>query len=276
MTRIAAFLALLLLLQACVPSAPQPEEATTAGDKEQSPPAASMKSSQQTLQAEAVELEESSEALHFRYAWPAEAAAIPALNARLQAEAAALRQQALKAAQADRKERAPQGFPFHPHEAVKTWTVEGNTNALLALRGEFYTFTGGAHGMSGFDALLWDKGRDRDIAAIDLFADPKKAMALLKEAFCPALNAERAIRRGAPVPSPSGPDDWMNTCPDLARQVLIPSEAKNGAFTAIRVLIGPYEAGPYAEGTYDVALPVTRALADLVRPDYTGVVAAAR
>ena len=276
MTRIAAFLALLLLLQACAPSAPQPEEATTAGDKEQSPPAASMKSSQQTLQAEAVELEESSEALHFRYAWPAEAAAIPALNARLQAEAAALRQQALQAAQANRKERAPQGFPFHPHEAGKTWTVEGNTKTLLALRGEFYVFTGGAHGMSGFDAILWDRTYGRDIATIDLFTDAKKAMTLLEEAFCPALNAERAKRRGAPVPSPSGPDDWMNTCPDLAKQVLIPSGVRDGAFTTIHVLIGPYEAGPYAEGTYDITLPITPALIALVRPDYAGVIAAAR
>lgn len=269
----------LFLLPACGPSAPQAEQTATAAVEEQTRTAAAPNpaATPPAPSAEAVTMVEENDLLQFRYTWPAQAAAIPKLDARLRVDARTRRQQSLNAAKADRQERVSQGFPFHPYASVKNWTVEGDTQRLLALRAEFYEFTGGAHGISGFDSILWDRSRDRDIAVTDLFSDKVEALALLKQAFCPALNAERAKRRGAPVASPSAdgsrPDDWMNACPDLTKQVLIPSEVESGRFTTIRVLIGPYEAGPYAEGTYDIALPVTPALAAQVRPDYADIIA---
>ena len=258
MIRKAPFLAL-LLLQACAPSGPQEEARGT---------------DETAAQAGAVVLDEEGGALNYHYSWPAEAVAIPALHAQLQADAEALKHEALTAAQHDQEGRAEAGFPFHPHELTKSWKVEGEGKRLLAFRGEFYEFTGGAHGLSGFQAILWDKANNRAIEALDLFADKPQATALLEQAFCPALNAERAERRGGAVPPPSGPDDWMNGCPALAEQVLIPGAVRDGAFTALHVLIGPYTAGPYAEGTYEIALPLTPALVGLVRPEYAQEVAA--
>lgn len=68
----------------------------------------------------------------------------------------------------------------------------------------------------------------------------------------------------------------FNGCPELEDQVLIPSNVQDGAFTAIRVLIGPYEAGPYAEGSYDVPLRVTPRLVALLKPERRDVLAPPR
>lgn len=248
----------LLLLQACAPSGNQPGEAA-----------------ETTAQAKDVVLEEKGGPLQFHYAWPAVAAAVPTLNAQLQADADALKEEALLVAKDDEESRASSGFPFHPHEASKVWKVEGETPRLLALRGEYYEFTGGAHGMSSFEAILWDRQLDEPIDTLHLFSDMQQALDLVKQAFCPALNAEREKRRGEPVPPSAGPDDWMNGCPDLDQQVMIPSGVKNGAFTTIRVLIAPYEAGPYAEGTYEISVPITQDLYALALPEYAGSVAVA-
>ena len=44
----------------------------------------------------------------------------------------------------------------------------------------------------------------------------------------------------------------------------------------IGILIGPYEAGPYAEGGYEVTLPVTPAILAVVKPEYRASFAASR
>jgi hypothetical protein len=47
-------------------------------------------------------------------------------------------------------------------------------------------------------------------------------------------------------------------------------------FTRIGILIGPYEAGPYAEGDYEITLPVTPEVLAAVKPEYRADFAAAR
>ena len=44
----------------------------------------------------------------------------------------------------------------------------------------------------------------------------------------------------------------------------------------IGVLIGPYEAGPYVEGGYEVTLPVTAEVLAVVKPEYRASFAAGR
>ncbi|MBE7248930.1 MAG: hypothetical protein INR63_28630, partial [Actinomycetospora chiangmaiensis] len=134
---------------------------------------------------------------------------------------------------------------------------------LLALSAETYSFTGGAHGNTGYRALLWDRKRGQPVAFQALFASWPRTLARLTRAFCPALDAERAKRRGAPVDKA----DMFGECPKLADQTLLPGGVRGGRFTAVRVLIGPYEAGPYAEGTYELVLPLDPAL---VTPAWRG------
>jgi len=47
-------------------------------------------------------------------------------------------------------------------------------------------------------------------------------------------------------------------------------------FTRIGVLIDPYAAGPYAEGGYEVTLPVTPAVLRAVKPEYRALFAHGR
>lgn len=186
----------------------------------------------------------------FTYRWP-RAAALPVLDRRLRADAARQRADAQREAAADRRDR-PAGAPFLGHSFQRTWRVEGTAGGLLSLSSETYRFTGGAHGNTEFGALLWDRTRRREMPLAGLFREPKAAMARLAGLFCPALDRERLKRRGEPTP----PDALFGDCPPLTNLALAPTAPKGGRFTAIRVLIGPYQAGPYAEGSYELVLPL--------------------
>ena len=45
------------------------------------------------------------------------------------------------------------------------------------------------------------------------------------------------------------------------------------AIDRLGLLVGPYVAGAYAEGSYDITLPVTPAVLKAVKPEYRGAFA---
>jgi len=51
-------------------------------------------------------------------------------------------------------------------------------------------------------------------------------------------------------------------------QVLVPTSKDGKQIDGLTVVVGPYSAGPYAEGSYEVALPVDAAMRDAIKPDY--------
>lgn len=207
-----------------------------------------------------------SDLLDFTYSWPAAAARIAALDARLESDMAKDRAEATATADADRKERGRDSIPFNGHYFDKQWAVYGDGARLLSLAAQVSTFTGGAHGNTGYAQILWDKAAGRAIAPADLFADPAAAFALLGRPYCAGLDRQRAEKRQEPLPLKG--DDWRTQCPPLGEQVLVPAAEKNGRFDSFTILLGPYAAGPYAEGTYQVDVPVTAAIRALVRPEY--------
>src|SRR3546814_16333876 len=69
---------------------------------------------------------------------------------------------ALKMAREDRKAAREADYPFRAHSLETRWTVAADTPRFLALRSESYVYNGGAHGMTGYEALLWDKSRKRE------------------------------------------------------------------------------------------------------------------
>lgn len=210
---------------------------------------------------------EQSDLIEFSYAWPAAATAIAALNTRLESELAKDRTEALAGARDDKESRIGQDYPFNGHYFRKEWTVEGDTPRLLSLAAEIETFTGGAHGNQGYDSILWDRRAAQAIAFDDLFASPSAALEALTKDFCPALDKARAEKRQETLPLKG--DDWMVSCPALDKQTLVPVDGdKDGRFETLRALIGPYEAGPYAEGSYEIDMPVTAAIRSLVKTDY--------
>ena len=72
-------------------------------------------------------------------------------------------------------------------------------------------------------------------------------------------------RRGEPVQ----PDDLFGDCPKYHDvTVLLSDEDSNGRFDHIHVIADQYVAGPYAEGPYEILLPITAAMIERLKPEY--------
>jgi hypothetical protein len=252
-----------LVLAAC--SNPQEQDAR----KPPEPAARPSPSPAAAAQAASARLvEEKDELVEFTYGWSAEAAAVPEIVARFEADLAEQRAESRKMAQEDRAARED-GTSFHGHYFSKSWGTAGRTPQLLSLVADIGTFTGGAHGNAVFEGLIWDKATRRAIEPSDLFADPAAAWRLVQPVYCRALDTQRAEKRQESLPLQG--DGWMVECPTLADQVVAPVDVDgDGRFERLRVLLAPYNAGPYAEGSYEVDVPVTEAIKALVKGDYAG------
>jgi len=214
--------------------------------------------------------------LAFSYAWPAVAAAIPELDSWLRGNGEHLRREAAGRARSEIAEARKGGFDMHDHSYEETWKVAADGPALLILQSEGYIFTGGAHGMPIVTTLFWDKAAKRRLGLTDLF-DTARLVPAIRAGFCKALDDERAKRRGAPVDAKdSGGIDEFVRCVDPAKQIILPVARRGGALDTVRVVIMPYEAGPYAEGIYQLDLPVTEAVMAAVKPGYRAAFSAAR
>jgi len=261
----------LILLGGCSPRSGASDQTEASGNAISSvppgqPPAAAP--------ARPFKVEEKTDLLEFSYAWPAEAAAVPAIAARLNGEMERSRADALKLAGEDRKAAKANGFPFHTHSLQTEWTTHAATPRLLSLLGQSYVYTGGAHGMTGYNPLLWDAKTGQEVDFEAMLTSPGALSQASGNRFCDALDAARAEKRGAPVIR-SGKDDFT-ACPDMMRQAIVP-ESKNGrTIDTLNIVIGPYEAGPYAEGSYEIPLPVDAAMLQAIKPDYREAFSAAR
>src|SRR5690606_12481141 len=129
-------------------------------------------------------------------------------------------------------------------------------------------------GNTSFDTLLWDKRTDKALSPMALFVSADALQAAARDAFCAALNKQREAKRGEPVDPTI--DDWMNTCPKISETTVILGSSNSRTFDRIGFLIDPYTAGPYAEGTYEVTLPVTKAILAAVKPAYAASFTATR
>ena len=202
----------------------------------------------------------------FTYAYPAAAGAIPALKARFEGEIASGQRELAAAAKEGRAEAGKDGFSFNGFESGTSWQVVAELPGWLSLSAAIFEYTGGAHPNHGYAALLWDKAAGRERKVEDLFASKAALARALTPAFCAELNRQRASRRGQPVDPAS--TDSFDQCIDPTGSTLILGSADHQHFTRIGVLIGPYEAGSYAEGSYEVTLPVTPAVLAAVRPEF--------
>lgn len=196
-------------------------------------------------------------ALSFRWALAPEAALEPGLVRELRTEAIAARARAIRTAQQDRAAADPPDPPAH--EWQESWHETAETDLLLALSAQTYSFTGGAHGNIALKAVIWDRGMGRRIEFADLFTDAGAAYAALRPEFCRALDDMRRARRGGKL----GAD--FADCPDPAAYAA--TLVGDGRIGGIRVLVPPYEAGPWVEGSYEVDLDPA-AVRPFLRPRY--------
>jgi hypothetical protein len=248
---------LILLLASACGSRVAPEDPGKAAPKTAS-----------TAAATAVIMDEKTDLLEFHLAWPSEVAAIPQLASKIRTAAMSHKTELLKSAVEDQAYRAKNAFPFHPYEYSDEFKVEANTPRLLSLGESWFEYTGGAHPMHGTKGLLWDRSAGREIAFGDLFTGGAAAIdRLFRASYCAALGKARAEKRG-PAGEQGAADDLFNQCPKFTDLTMIPSGEAKQPMREITFHADPYVAGPYAEGDYDISLPVTAEVIAALKPAY--------
>lgn len=261
----------LLLAAACVPQQDEGKTPAPTAAAQTTEPAPSASA---TIAPLARKTREETDAFQFEYNYPAEAAAIPSLVAELEADLAKRRRELVSAAREGRIAAKENGFDFNPYSHAVNWTVVTDLPGWLSLTAAASEFTGGAHPNHWSQALLWDKGADQSRVATDLFTSRGALAKAIRDPFCKALNRERAKRRGEPVSADS--DDPFDQCIDPTASTIILGSSNQQQFDRIGILIAPYEAGPYAEGDYEITLPVTKAVLAALKPQYRSVFALGR
>lgn len=214
-----------------------------------------------------VNFERETPAFAFTYAYPPAAKALPKLVAILESERDAALAELEKQATEAQQDAKANDYPFNPHMLGISWTTTGDNAQLLAMMAEISSFSGGAHGNTGYDALIWDKKAERRITLADAFTNGAAALEPMRQAYCDALNGERMTRRGEII---GEADDMFNTCPPFSDLAVVPYSGGDGSFDRIMFVAAPYVAGPYAEGIYEISIALPQAALDKVKPEYRG------
>jgi len=87
--------------------------------------------------------------------------------------------------------------------------------------------------------------------------------AAIRTDYCARLKAEQRRRKQGDVSS-------MNVCLPVKDLTILLGSTNGRAIDRIGLTADPYVAGSYAEGAYEVTLPVTRAILTAVKPEYRG------
>ncbi len=214
---------------------------------------------------EGVKVSEKTDLYSFDFAYPAQAAAIPELKAKfdkvLETNRSKLMAEA-REAQADAKEM---DFPYHPYAEGTEWLVVADTPRFLSLSAAIYTYTGGAHPNHGSTSLVWDREAGQELKPIEFFVAPDSFMQAVQQRYCAALDKERAKRLGDRAGEGSG---IFSECPKVGELTVLLGSSNGKTFNRIGLIADPYVAGSYAEGSYDITVPVDAAVLAAVKPEY--------
>jgi hypothetical protein len=209
-------------------------------------------------------LHEKGRDIDFEYSWPREASAIPSLEQQLKAQLKHDRRRSAALARADHDQAAAHGYPFHRHSFYRSITFVGASARIASFIDHRSTYTGGAHPNPSTGALLWDKESGRSVKFSELFLISPSP--IIRPAYCEGLAAERMKKLGRPTPAPGG---YWEVCPDPLNLSVVPKDRDgNGRFDELAIIASPYAVGSYAEGEYDVELPVTPQLIAAIKPAY--------
>jgi hypothetical protein len=201
--------------------------------------------------------------LDFRYEWPSEAVAIPALDLKFYTDAKRQLVEAQESAPEDKKQYQEQGRGSVRDSYWAKWTTTGQSSRLLSLRYESEEYTGGAHPNQNVSDLLWDRDLGREIKFANLFEVADGYPPALQSTYCHKFEREKVKRTGDPI------DREVFTCPKLSELAsLLIDKNKNGHFEAIDFAAPPYALGSYAEGEYNIVVPVTAQLIASFKPEY--------
>ncbi|WP_432767948.1 MAG: DUF4163 domain-containing protein [Sphingopyxis sp.] len=252
-----------LTLAACAEETETPAEKAAAAAVPGAPPTSPADRAAAT--AAASDVKESSDLIEFAYSYPREAARIAGLAAWLDGDRATKRDALIAAAERDKAAAEKEGFPYRPHSHLQTWQRVTDTPRFLSLSAEIETYMGGAHGMTSFDSLLWDRNRAIRLTPLDLFVSGDAFDAAIKDAFCERIDRAKAAKGIVPPANDDGP---FAACPAASAQTVWLGSSDGRYLDRMTIAIAPYEIGPFAEGSYKINMPVTAALVKAVKPEY--------
>lgn len=210
----------------------------------------------------------SNDLYEFEYSYPVEAAVIPDLRKLLDADLEKQRRELIENAQEQLATSKKEGFPFNPLGTWIGWQVVTDLPGFLSLSAQVGSYEGGAHPNHGFDEMVWDKQANVRRESEDFFISEQALSKAIRAEFCRQLDRQRARKRQG---EDLGPDSPFTACIDPVESTVILGSSNRKAFDKVGVLVGPYEAGPYAEGDYEVTLPVTDAVLAAVKPEYRAI-----
>lgn len=259
-------LAIALLAAACdLGSGGKPEptpSATPTGSPTAEPSATPTEGARQRNGARSVS-EETDDFL-FEYAYPSAAGNIDALGDLLDAQLEKVRSELAADSAEARRQAREDGFPYNKHSYQGGWSVVTDLPGFLSLSHEFATYSGGAHGNYGVNSLVWDKTAGRAFDAVELFTSPQALGKALGQRYCDGLDAERK-KKGMDLPDDGG---VFAKCPGMEELTVLVGSSNRRHFNRLTLYAGPYVAGSYAEGAYEVNLNVDPAVIEAVKPEY--------
>ncbi|WP_228243045.1 DUF4163 domain-containing protein [Porphyrobacter sp. GA68] len=201
--------------------------------------------------------------LEYKFSYPATVGSIPQLAQQIDARAEEARSAARSAAEADRATAETDDYPFRPHYLSLEWTVVADLPEWLSLSNAIATYTGGAHGMSGVESLVWDKRNGRALDPVAMFTSPEALDQAVRARYCRALDVQRREKREG-----DRLGGEFEECPAVTALTVLPGSSNGRTFDRLTLYAGPYVAGPYAEGSYEIAVPVDAAVVAAVKPQY--------
>ncbi|EIZ78964.1 hypothetical protein WSK_2507 [Novosphingobium sp. Rr 2-17] len=209
---------------------------------------------------------EKNDLFEFRYAYPAAAQALAPLKTLFDRKLDAAKADLVASSTSDRNDASKDGYPYRMHSLETEWKVVADLPDFLSLSTQSYQYTGGAHGMTAYETLVWDRRAQVARAPEDFFTAKDALRNAIQAPFCDLLDKQREQKRGEPVVRGSG--QTFTECIDPVANTLILGSSNHKTFDRIGVLVAPYEAGPYAEGTYEVTVPVTAKVIAALKPQY--------
>lgn len=250
-----------LLLAGCSEDEPTKAEKIAAASVPGAPPQGA--ADEAARDAAASKVSENNDLIEFAYAYPADAARIPELAKLLDDDRAAKREALIAAARRDKEAAEKEGFPYRKHSHRQIWQRVTSTPRFLSLSAEIDTYSGGAHGMQGFDTLMWDRNRRERMKPLDLFESSAAFDSAVRDAFCAAIKRAKAAKG-----IEEAPDSVFAECPPASAQTVWLGSSDGRYLDRLTIAIAPYEIGAYAEGSYKINVPMTGALVEVVKDEF--------
>lgn len=210
----------------------------------------------------------------YRIEWPPLIQTHAVLRRRLLAEADSSKAAFL--ARADR-DTMPQTATY-PWQLQLTFTVHDSTDRFISVLGKGYSYTGGAHGMSFFKTLNYDRGRGRFIDLRDLLRDSVALIPIrdyVRDTLAARLVQPPAFMQDSPKATANfieRSNKWIaeGTAASFSNYpnalLTAPSGSRSGGLTLI---FSPYQVAPYAAGAPRVFVPL-RVFRDGLAAPYRG------